>query len=66
MMMSREASRLAGDFGTLVPNASRHRLSRGRRWSGRRTARPGRPWRRVRLRNAFALTSLPCQPRPAA
>ena len=25
MMMSREASRLAGDFGTLVPNASRHR-----------------------------------------
>ena len=24
-MMSREASRLAGDFGTLVPNANRHR-----------------------------------------
>jgi hypothetical protein len=26
MMMSREASRLAGDFGTVVPKASRHRL----------------------------------------
>ena len=29
MMMSREASRLAGDFGTLVPNASRHRPALG-------------------------------------
>ena len=28
MMMSREASRLAGDFGTLVPNVNRHRLFR--------------------------------------
>ena len=26
MMMSREASRLAGDFGTLVPDVDRHRL----------------------------------------
>ncbi len=26
MMMSREASRLAGDFGALVANANRHRL----------------------------------------
>ena len=26
MMKSREASRLAGDFGTVVPKASRHRL----------------------------------------
>jgi hypothetical protein len=26
MMMSREASRLAGDFGTTVPNVSRHLL----------------------------------------
>jgi hypothetical protein len=26
MMMSREASRLAGDFGTSVPNVSRHLL----------------------------------------
>jgi hypothetical protein len=26
MMMSREASRLADDFGTLVPDADRHRL----------------------------------------
>jgi hypothetical protein len=26
MMMSREASRLAGDFGALVPKVNRHRL----------------------------------------
>ena len=25
MMMSREASQLAGDFGTVVPNTNRHR-----------------------------------------
>jgi hypothetical protein len=28
MMMSREAGRLAGGFGTLVPNVNRHRLFR--------------------------------------
>jgi len=68
-MMPREASRLAGDFGTSVPNVSRHLLftfgGQELGASGRPPA-PGRPPRRVRLRDAVALTSLPCQPRQAA
>ena len=68
MMMSREASRLADDFGTLVPNANRHRpFTFDGQALGAGAGPPALAARsgRVRLRDAFALTSLPCQPRPA-
>ena len=69
MIMSRQASRLAGDAGTVVPDASRHRLfTAGGQAPGAGGAlpAPGRPQRRVRWCAAVAPPSLPCQPRQAA
>ena len=68
MIMSRQAGRLAGDVGTVVPDASRHQLftAGGRR---REPAEHRLPWppaaaRPVACRRCAAF--LPCQPRQAA
>ncbi len=65
MMMSREASRLAGDFATLVPNANRHRPFSfdGQRWEPAQNLPPWPPAaaRPIALRRCAHIAALPAK-----